>query len=322
MPPLPTGWAIIQRYSHRVRELSILPFSQFTPLFLQATSLHPSQLLPNLKALEWSPECDHPCLPIIFIRQLLGPSLVSLSVNLDDLDDVTSRSFLANYPSFCPNLKTILIQNGEHVRSSQKTTELVSQSLIRFEDLQSFHIHIPINDVALMHVVMSSKLKKLSLILHPDISNLHRVLIPSDTIPFRNAEHVSLEVWDIHFVTTLLRTREQMFHAFILCHNSRPTIEVASALVTALVSPPRSRSLRSIRFMPGHLDEKRVTSVELDEFTMRNQLSYDSLRPLSSLRQLRQLDLDLGLCFSLDDDELVSLTRNWPLLEDLRLTCE
>ena len=275
--------------------------------------------MPNLKVLRW-------CLPqlalsTVFIRQLLSPSLVALHVNLNDTDDVALQSFLANYPFLCPNLTWITIKIGGKV--SRTTIEILSRAIPHHEHLECLDIHTPIDDVALMHIAMSPKLKKLALVLHPDKSKLHQVSIPSDTIPFSNVEYLSLEVWDLYFVTTLLRNQDQMFRCFALCYRSRPTTDAVFALFTALASRQRTHSLRSISIKPDFSDMvwHRFPPAELGELWMYH-LTRDTFRPLTSLCHLHELIIDLGYWFSIDDDDLLSLTRNWPLLRTLDLDCK
>ena len=319
-------WAVIRRYSHRIRELYIGSSYRFTLFFLQATSLHPSLLVPNLKALWWKP-CilrPQPGTSIIFIQRLLSPSLISLSVSLNDADDAL-RSFFANYPFLCLNLKSIAVHVVDGCEQVSRTTvKLLSQAVTHHEHLERLSMsYTPIDDVALSHIAMSSKLKTLSLVLHPDKSDLHRVRIPSSTTPLRNVEDLSLEVWDLDFVTTLLRAENQMFRSLVLCHYSRPSTEAAFRFFTALASPPRARSLHAFVFMPHiYAFEDRVAPVELDELIAPDLLSYDKLRPLSSFCHLRDLWVDIGRCISIGDDELASLAHNWSLLRSLDLKCE
>ena len=303
-----------------------------TLLFLRATGFHPSVLLPNLRALKWrpyiitrsQPNSFQTVLSVLFLWRLLVPSLVSLDVSLTDSDDESLHSFLANYPLLCPNLKSIVISVGAPERVSRTTIDVLSRAITRHEHLDRFDISAPINDVGLTHIALSLQVKKLSLVLHPVKSNLHRICIPSDGIPFRTAEDLALEVWDLSCVMTLLRPQDQTFRSFTLCHHSPLTPEAVSALFTALVSRHRAHSLRSLTLWPDCFAQEghRDAPVDLDEPFVRQHLSYDAFRPLSSLCYLTKLVLDLGYCFSIDDDDLVSLTRNWPCLQALLLYCQ
>ena len=328
MPPSPTEWVIIHQYSHRIRELSVESPSLFSMFFLQATSLHPSLLVPNLRALNWYPRIlplTLSALSILSIQRLLSPSLVSLNVTLSNLDDVTFQSFLANHPFLCPNLTSFDLNINRHEEVSRTIIEVLSRAIVRHEHLECLGISIPIDDVALTHIAMFPKLKELALVLHPDKSKLHQVPIPSDTTPFRNIECLTLEVWDLSFVMTLLRSQDQVFRSFMLyCHCPRPAPEVVNALFTALASRQRTRSLRSITLIPADFDVSwpRFPAAGLDPLATDNHLTHDVFRPLTSLCHLRKLVVELGHWFSIDDDDLLSLTRNWPLLEILYLNCQ
>ncbi|KAN0084534.1 hypothetical protein V8E55_008038 [Tylopilus felleus] len=295
-------------------------------LFLKATSLHPGLLVPNLRVLSWhtciSPDEGSPALSIVFIQQLLNPSLVSLNVTLIDQEDGTLQSFLANYAFLCPNLKSVTVNLG-CMQMSRTAVQALSRSITHHTHLERLKLSTPVDHVALTHIAMSPKLKELSLVLHPERSNLHQVRIPSNTIPFPNVMDLKLQVWNLHFVTTLLRTEDQMFRSVVICRRYRPTIKAAFALFAILASQQRARSLQSITLISDFLDvqSRRFPPPELDDVGTRDYLSYDTFRPLSSLRQLRHLILDLGHWFSLDDDDLVSLARNWPSLQTLQLGC-
>ena len=243
-------------------------------------------------------------------------------------DDATLESFLANYPFLCPNCTSIFLDisdSGELEQVSPTTINVLSRAIIHHEHLEHLNISIPIDDVALTHIAMSPELKRLALVLHPDKSKLHQVCVSSDMIPFQNVEHFASEVWDLYFVTTLLRNKDQMFRSFVLRpYRSRPPTEAVFALFTALASPQRTRSLRSISLKPDFFDVgwHRFSPAELDELSMGHHLTYNTFRPLASLCHLRELVVDLGCWFSIDDDDLLSLARNWPSLHMLHLNCQ
>ncbi|KAG8216676.1 hypothetical protein J3R82DRAFT_6877 [Butyriboletus roseoflavus] len=322
-PPSAAEWDIIHRYSHRIRELSIGPIGQFSLSFLRSTSSHPSLLVPNLRVLKWRSGIN-PFLSIKFIQRFLSPSLISLDVALSDADDERMQSFFASYPSLCPDLKSIVINVARPKQVSTTTIGTLSRAIPRYKHLESLDLSVPINDVALTHIILSPTFIRLALALHPDISSLHQICIPSDITPFRNVEKLSLEVWDLDFVTTLLRTQDQMFRSFVLRHRSTPTTDAAFTFFSALASRQRTRSLRSIRLtpvMPDRVDVDGLRSAprESDEPVTHYHLTYDTLRPLTSLSHLRELVIDLGRWFSIDDDDLLSLTRNWASLQVLHL---
>ncbi|KAF8549640.1 hypothetical protein OG21DRAFT_1514967 [Imleria badia] len=297
---------------------------RFTLFFLRATSFY-SSLLPNLRVLKWRPSVipqSQPGLSIMFIQRLLVPSLVFLDVALSESVDVSLHSFLANYPFLCPNLKSIVINIDEHEHVSSTTIKVLSQAITHQEHLERLGVSVPIDDVALTHTALSLKVKNLSLMLHPVKSNLHQICIPSDITPFRDVEDLSLEVWDLSRIVTFLRAQDQMFRSFRLCLRSPPTPEAVSTLFSALASCHRVRSLRSLTLLPLDVENEHFAPVELDESIMSQHLSYDTFRPLCSLCHLRELIIDLGCSYSIDDDDLVSLTRNWPLLAVLLLDCK
>ena len=229
-------------------------------------------------------------------------------------------SFLANHPIICPNLKTveIRIRVVDPDEVSQTTIGVFSQAISLHNHLESLSTSVPINDVALMHLAMSSKLKKLTLTRPPPGNSYsHQACFPLDTTPFRNVEELCLYGWDLCFMTTLLRTEEQTFRFFTLSYNSRPTTDELSAFLAAFASPQRAHSLQSITIQP--CDDYDSDESPILDTSMHAYISYDTLRPLIYLSCLRRLAIDIGHWISMDDDEIISLARNWILLEDLEL---
>ena len=240
--------------------------------------------MPNLRVLKWRSQTRR-FLSIKFIQRFLSPSLITLNITLSDADDARLQSFLASYPSLCPDLKSIVINIAGRREVSSTTIGTLSRAIPHHVHLESLNVSVPINDVALTHIAMSPTFKRLALVLHPGMSDLHKV---SDVTPFRNVEELSLEVWDLDFVTTLLRTQDQMFRSFVLRYCSPPTTDATFTFFTALASRQRTRSLRSISLMPIMSDRIDVKGFH-------------------------------SAPGGFDDDDLVSLTRNWPLLQVLHL---
>ena len=237
---------------------------------------------------------------------------------LDDRDVTIIQSFLANFSSFCPNLKSIAINPGEHQVMPRTTIKILSQAITHLQYLERFNVPAPVDNIALMHVALSESFKTLALVLHPEESNLQQVFIPSDTIPFRYIKDLFLSVWDLHFVTSLLRTQDQKFCSFVLHYHSPPTVKAVNALFTALASRQRAHSIQSITLTP---DSSRWSS-QVDEFNPQLYVSYETFCLLSSFCHLRRLVIiDYTHWFSFNNDELISLARNWPSLQVLRLDC-
>lgn len=291
--------------------------SHFSVYFLQATSFHPSLLLPNLRVLVWHGEHDlHP--GVLSIRRLLSPSLVTLNITLTESTDWIFRSFLANYPFICPNLNTICIRLAERGNVSRTTTEILSRAITYHEHIKHVYISIPIDDVALAHLAISPKPKNVSLVLQDE----HQVCIPSDVTPFRNVEKLRLEVQDLDFVTTLLCPQDQMFQCIALSVRSRPTVEAVSSFIATLASDQRIHSLHSIDLFTSFHPTCRSPFFPFNsQQIMQDHISLDKFRPLAPLCHLRQLRVDLGYWFSINDDDLISLVRNWPSLQSLDLNC-
>ena len=326
MPPSPSEWVIIRRYSHRIKELRISPLDQPSYDFLRSVDVFPGSFLPNLRSLYWRPgrRYSHSSLCDVLLRHLLRPSLDYLYIALSNVDNAAFQLFLANYPLLCPNLKFVTMIIFAQQTLSQTTVASLSQAVMLHNHLEHLRLLAPINDVAFTHIAMSPRLKSLRLILQPDMSHLHRVCLPSDIIPFCNLEVLNLDVWDLPFVTTLLRPHGQTFRDIYLAHHTKPTINAISAFFTALASPVRARSLRSITLQTREdivpIPQESRPEPDVSPFAIH--ISHDTFRPLTSLAHLRELSIQLDHWMSLSDDGLISLACHWPHLQVLDLRCE
>ena len=169
--------------------------------------------------------------------------------------------------------------------------------------LECLNLPVRIDDVSLRHIIVSPKLKDLSLPLSLDQSRLHQVHLPSDITPLYNMRVLSFKLWDLQLITSLLRNEGQMFQSISLCICSRPTIPVFSAFFTALLSRRRICSLRSVTLQSRYWESdlsRTATSTPL----------YDILRPLTCLSYLGELPVHLDDYLPINDDELTSLVQH------------
>ena len=325
--PSPSEWAVIRRYSHRIKELRISPLDRPSYDFLQSIDVSPQSFLPNLRSLHWRPglHYSHSSLCNVLLCHLLRPSLESLDINPSNVDDGTFQLFLANYPLLCPNLKFLTIIIITEKTLPQTIVASLSQAITLHNHLEHLRLLAPINDVAFTHIAMSPRLKSLRL-LQLDTLHLYRVCLPSDVIPFRNLEILDLDVWDLPFVTTLLRPHGQMFRDIHLTYHTKPMINAISAFFTALASTARARSLRSITLRTREdrsivpIPQESQVGPDVSPFAIH--ISHDTLHPLARLANLRELRIQLFHWMSLSDDGLISLACHWPHLRALDLRRE
>ncbi|KAI9567422.1 hypothetical protein HD554DRAFT_2107131, partial [Boletus coccyginus] len=144
---------------------------------------------------------------------------------------------------------------------------------------------------------------------------------PADT-PFRSVTDLSFELWNpLDFVTHLLRPRDQVLRSFAVTLHKLPVATEVSALLSALASLQRVHSLQSIIVtrIPYLVSGVGISSSDMQGVLACQPLSYETFRPLASLVHLRKLVINLNHPTSLNDEELASLVRNWPLLEVLQM---
>lgn len=257
------------------------------------------------------------------MHRILSPTLVSLSTALCRAQPGVD-SFLQNYPLLCPGLKFVEIeicQSFFHPENGS-TWEIpkLSQAICTHKHLESLKLSLPIDGVALGHVMLSPQLRVVSLVLHSMEPNLGNIGITSADIPFRNVKQLELFVWDFQFVPRLLRPQDQKFQAFFLHVTGLHDAKTISSLMTALASPQRTESLQSIHLT---LSDSHAPYDEYYDPVYNNSahhyLTYDIFRPLTSFKHLRQLVILLVNHTVLEDEELVNLARNWPVLEAIEL---
>lgn len=308
--PLPS-FTIINRYSHRIQELSLR--EDGCSVLLLKRSVYEVNMLPNLKVLSWQPVRPH---SLALIQPLLGPQLLSFNLTLDrgTRDHKGLRPFLKTSPSRCPALKAI----GFHISSTgekEAVKALFSRAICALRKLDCLAVHgALLDDVALRQLVLSPQFTHLLLATMPSqLDDLS--LLRSDT-PFPSARRISLSGPDISTITGLLRSEGQAFHTAELHLGVVPIPHLTFCFLTALASCTRQSSLHSITL------DRTISSIRSDDGQLENDdyiLSYDILQPLALFHNLRGLDVDLKNPISLNDDELADLARGWPLLQFLRL---
>ncbi|KAF8551815.1 hypothetical protein OG21DRAFT_223203 [Imleria badia] len=195
-------------------------------------------LFPNLRVLRWLVLTGRSYLDLTAImHRLLSYRLVSLSVSLNQTH-VGIDSFLQNYVLLCPGSKSVRfdISHFQPGRGRLDTHQL-SQAIRSQEHLESIQFSVPIDDIALRHVMLSPQLRVrvVSLVLRPKESNLGNIHIPSADTPFRNVKKLELHT----------------FHTFRLRLRTQGQAEAISAFLTTLASPQCTDSLQSIHLTFG-----------------------------------------------------------------------
>ncbi|KAG9318036.1 hypothetical protein JVU11DRAFT_99 [Chiua virens] len=299
-------WDIVLRYALRVQELTVSDVDTLSIKILQALWFHTTVLLPNLRKLCWS---HNDITQFATIRLLLSPSLVDLSVWLDDGDHTSILAFLERYPTISPNIKSLrfshLFQN-----SSPLAVAAISRAISRSPDLEVLNCH-EIDGDAIFHLIQSPRLKEFSARLRhhrpDDFRRLARFSIP-DCPPFRNLRVLNLYLEDISSITPCLHSTHQPFEEVSL-EFFLITPKGLHEFFSALNSTTRQQTLRRIKLVdsgPGGIDPIQ-------------QLDFELLKPLLAF-SLRRLDVDLRINpISLNDDELLQLVKAWPELEVFNL---
>ena len=287
--------------------------------FLQCTSMRPRFLFPNLTALRWSsPYISTPYIPIIFIQQLLSPTLVSLEATLAETDGPALLSFLENYPSLCRNLRSLEFHFPFGL-FSETTTQALSRAIRSQHSLENLVLHAPIDWDALKYLSTLPTLRKLSVNL-PEGSRQHIDDFLATEMLFCGAQVLDFTVLDLELVTSLLQSRHLIFHVFRLYHRGRQTPEALFAFLKVLTPRAPTTPLRELTLSFGDCSHPFPVE-QMEREGVRYRLSYETLQPLTALGNLRELMIEWSEQISLDDDELVKLACNWPSLQVFNIYC-
>ena len=270
---------------------------------------------------DFVPASDFPFESIAFLWPLFTPEIVTLEVQLNDSDDPKYRLFLENYPSLCPNLKSIKFNFSSGIQDHETVSqpEALSQAICGNANWQHVELSPSIDNVVLKHLGICSALETVSLTVAPQMSRPDEACSGPEDTPFRSVTDLALILWNsLDFATCLLRPRDQVFNSFKVTLYTLMVATELSSLLAALASPQRTNSLRSINISHVHHIVSGASLSTID--THRSPLSYETFRPLVSLANLRRLVINLNHSTSLNDEEFAGLVRNWPLLENLHMT--
>ena len=292
-------------------------------LLFHRSNATPFGLLPNLKLLVWKTSAD-PYL-VRLVKKLFTPGLVSLDIALYEGMDMLLPLF-DDLAHFCPNIKTLKCDLGRPLRiPTLRAVDALSNPVNCLGNVEHLEIFEPFDAVTLKRIILSPHFKALGIMLGFLLEVKHIGITPTD-IPFPDVETIDLELWDLGFLTSLLRPHQQRFHSVGIRFHSdgyRPRVQPVLSCFTALATPQRANSVQSIIFsLHGDcLHEYWQEVSELVDSPERFCLTYETLSPLVSFRCLRKLVVALNNQISINDDELGTLARGWPLMEVLQLNC-
>ncbi|KAH0826542.1 hypothetical protein J3R83DRAFT_4895 [Lanmaoa asiatica] len=330
-PPSPAERTIIDRYSHRIWELTLGRSDSdiISDRLLRLTSFEPSVLLPNLRALRWNYHTRISLraeVPFMYIRRLLCPKLTSLDVIIPERE-TSLVSFFDAFSRLCPNLKFIKFDfDGDARQVCVAAAPVLARSICSYASLVCLELSSPIDAASLRHLASLSTLKTLSLILDPQIIQPHEICVPATKAPCCIVQELDFTIWDFQLVTCFLQILDQAFRTLKLYLHDQPTPRSVSAFFTRLIALklPHTDTLRSFRFAL-HREPPSYSYVfpylGKPEGPLNHCFSYDTFSPLESFTSLRELVIDMNHQTSLDDNELMNLARSWPLLEVLHLDC-
>lgn len=295
----------MNRYLHRIQELEINDDASS----LLDSVIFETNILPNLRVLRF-----HNSKSIAYIEPLLSPGLLVLDLTTY-YSDVPLASFFDSCPLLRLGLKSFRLDLHMHgVRSNDSFL----QFLCGLESLESLVLSLGFLDQVSVpqHLLLSPRFRELAFVSHPLTARkeLRAFFVPPSEIPFRNVQKLHLTIWWLGTMVRLLRPHDQAFRQLTLFLGYPAVARTIRSFFTDLASSPRRSSLQLVHFAcvaslkHWHKDKPELLT-----------LSYDTFQPLTVFVHLLDLRIHLANPISLDDQELVDLVRNWPLLRVFKL---
>ncbi|EIW81772.1 hypothetical protein CONPUDRAFT_152676 [Coniophora puteana RWD-64-598 SS2] len=323
-PLLLKDWAIIRKYTPRVRKLSQAPMVPFCPGVLEAilasgiSGYFPHDmklpLFPNIKSLDWSqvlPKDLH-CWFVLY-----SPLVEDVKIGVVETVDAYQllgdpKAFLRGIAILFPRLKSALIFNYWRFPGC---TENFSQAVSGWKYLRSLHCEELTAD-AIAHLASLPTLTSLTFALtHRTGVDTARSRVAGQ--PFANLTSVSVVLNDLdlfaQFVSlmSLSPTEVELF---------MPANNTCSSRIEDVIRALAKHGTRR------HLEKLRIVQTDYDglprlgTFTPRAQLlTIDSFRPLFKFKHLHTLHIDGFCAVQLTDTTLIELALAFPHLADFHL---
>ena len=264
-------------------------------------------LFPNLRSLKWNARPDTHPIGISLIQPLLSPRLAVLDFGAHRYD-VALASFFKACPSRCPLLTAVRF--GVRVPGWSELTDIYSEALCNFENLKVIEIRTLIRNGALHHLLMSPQLQEFTA--HIQRNQLKEFSPPPSAIPLRNIKKLDLTLSDLRPFIEILRPGTQHFHEVFLRLLRPEYAAPIESFFNGLASPGHTSHLQTLSLC-GNTSNFRFE----DSSTVA--VSFNILHSLTCHTNLRQLTINIENPIHLNDEELVELARNWPLLQTIRI---
>ncbi|KAH7929967.1 hypothetical protein BV22DRAFT_1116525 [Leucogyrophana mollusca] len=323
-PMKTSDWDVFRRYARRVRSFNhshTFDSKTVTVSVFQALSMHPtlSSLVPNLRQLSWN---DTREAPTVFLRFIIGPSLVSCTIYQTSGRAITIVPALG---ALCPFMKRIDLPASQ---PSSRAKDIISDALCNWNNLESLKCGI-ITGKALLHIAGLPSLKALTFRIPTIPTTFHGSSLGEGAFPALE----SLTIFSYN-------SRDPCFTAFFKAlktpihissfwmtagqyddgdpranpgnHDIKPSVDVISESLVSLTSKCCAETLGSITICHD-LEDLPI------QFPANLAITFNTLRLLLPFRHLRTLNIDPSCAFSLDDAALAEMAIAWPNMEDLGL---
>ncbi|KAH7906746.1 hypothetical protein BJ138DRAFT_1015725 [Hygrophoropsis aurantiaca] len=306
-------WTIFHRNARRVRSLRLLCHRGTSAIFTSLSAPpDPSYLFPNLRQLDCEESYDNhdDYINVTFLRHLLRPSLVSLTLQLSPRTYRTMTD-LQSLPITCPQIKQLSVYEpcpGQE--ESPITPDIISQIIRGCHHLQEVTCNRP-SDHALHHMAQMASLKTLSI----DLGLLERF---SPSHHFRGTlkiefSFVALRAFTIkgpsfNSICQFLK-RCRLPVRDLLISSDGDGDDTAHNLIACLPDQCLNDALVKLDIMDAQFD----ISSQSQGFSIAN------LRPLCAFTNLSHFSIST-ICWSLlDDSGLEELAMAWPNLQYFQL---
>ncbi|KAF9225709.1 hypothetical protein BS17DRAFT_559394 [Gyrodon lividus] len=310
-------WEIFFKYSIRVRVVfqsagpgRITRCSSLADDVIFALSHPPTYgpLIPCLKVLYWDqPNKKHAPL----LRSLLTPSLVTLSLStLGCALRSPEVSILSSIGTVCPSLRSLCISS--HTAFSHfldgKGEKILSEAILYLHALESL-VCPALDEVALIHLSRLPFLNELWMELRPDFK-LEKVTSLGPPA-FGSINSLTLNASSLATLTSILESMQVRPSQVSFTVMTAPTVDAIRLFFLVLANSCGSERLSWVSL-----------SVERRQTAPPQQVTLSTFQSLLALPSIRYFELDVPCAICLDDADITTLAKHWPILTRLSINAE
>ncbi|EIW86113.1 hypothetical protein CONPUDRAFT_68717 [Coniophora puteana RWD-64-598 SS2] len=310
-------WDVFFKYSARVVKLRVIPEGPecIPPEIYLALSLPPASIVfPRLRRLHWV-EWTGTAERCIFMRQLLGPSIIQLNLTFTSRETMTAHflGLVSTLGALCPRVKDVEFFGQGDLQ--EDAVGALSETICSWHDLEVVQCFSRLNITALRHLASLNSLRILrlqSLMLNPYPTDLWGV---SNGSPFPGIHSITL-----NSTFSTLSTAAEMVSSLQQMHVAPRSFTAAAGRVS------ENSMVQLFQSIANGFDREALTDVSVSELAFLAQtlpessrINPDMFRHILSFQNLRCIDIQSRRDVFMTDGALLQMATSWPHLSSLRI---